>query len=52
MDASALRPGMVRTKRKRKIIVDEVKAIAGEEMKAQVCMLRVRLRPITPNKGR
>ena len=36
VDASALRPGMVRTKRKRKIIVDEVKAIAGEEMKAQV----------------
>ena len=38
VDASSLRPGMVRTKRKRKIIVDEVKAIAGEEMKAQVCV--------------
>ena len=35
VDASALR-GAVRTKRKRKLIVDEVKAIAGEEMKAQL----------------
>ena len=35
VDASALR-GTVRTKRKRKLIVDEVKAIAGEEMKAQL----------------
>ena len=36
VDASALRGGPVRTKRKRKLIVDEVKAIAGEEMKAQL----------------
>ena len=36
VDASAIRGGMVRTKRKRKLIVDEVKAIAGEEMKAQL----------------
>merc|ERR1719458_1428013 len=36
VDASSLRPGMVRTKRKRKIIVDEVKAISGEEMKGQL----------------
>ena len=35
VDASALR-GHIRTKRKRKLIVDEVKAIAGEEMKAQL----------------
>merc|ERR1719361_2266946 len=35
VDASALR-GTVRTKRKRKLIVDEIKAIAGEEMKAQL----------------
>ena len=35
VDASALR-GTVRTKRKRKLIVDEVKAIAGEEMEAQL----------------
>ena len=35
VDASAIR-GTVRTKRKRKLIVDEVKAIAGEEMKAQL----------------
>ena len=31
-----LRGGPIRTKRKRKLIVDEVKAIAGEEMKAQL----------------
>merc|ERR1712025_214724 len=36
VDASALRGGPIRTKRKRKLIVDEVKAIAGEEMKAQL----------------
>ena len=42
VDASALHGktvlirGTVRTKRKRKLIVDEVKAIAGEEMKAQL----------------
>lgn len=35
VDASALR-GTIRTKRKRKLIVDEIKAIAGEEMKAQL----------------
>jgi cohesin complex subunit SCC1 len=35
IDASAIR-GVVRTKRKRKLIVDEIKAIAGEEMKAQL----------------
>eukprot|EP00095_Tigriopus_kingsejongensis_P008889 maker-scaffold566_size135349-snap-gene-0.33 protein:Tk08889 transcript:maker-scaffold566_size135349-snap-gene-0.33-mRNA-1 annotation:"hypothetical protein SINV_03308" len=35
VDASAIR-GFVRTKRKRKLVVDEVKAIAGEEMKAQL----------------
>jgi len=35
VDASAIR-GAVRTKRKRKLIVDEVKAISGEEMKAQL----------------
>ena len=35
VDASAIR-GHIRTKRKRKLIVDEVKAIAGEEMKAQL----------------
>merc|ERR1719511_617916 len=35
VDASAIR-GTIRTKRKRKLIVDEVKAIAGEEMKAQL----------------
>ena len=33
---AALIRGTVRTKRKRKLIVDEVKAIAGEEMKAQL----------------
>lgn len=36
VDASQIRGGMVRTKRKRKLIVDEIKAIAGEEMKAQL----------------
>lgn len=36
VDASALGRGTIRTKRKRKLIVDEVKAIAGEEMKAQL----------------
>ena len=35
IDASAMR-GFVRTKRKRKLIVDEIKAIAGEEMKSQL----------------
>lgn len=35
VDASMMK-GTVRTKRKRKLIVDEVKAIAGEEMKAQL----------------
>merc|ERR1719511_357425 len=35
VDASAIR-GTIRTKRKRKLVVDEVKAIAGEEMKAQL----------------
>jgi cohesin complex subunit SCC1 len=35
VDTSAIR-GHIRTKRKRKLIVDEVKAIAGEEMKAQL----------------
>merc|ERR1712051_870743 len=36
VDTSALRGGPIRTKRKRNLIVDEVKAIAGEEMKAQL----------------
>ena len=36
VDASAIRGGFVRTKRKRKLIVDEIKAISGEEMKAQL----------------
>ena len=36
VDASAVRGGFVRTKRKRKLIVDEIKAISGEEMKAQL----------------
>lgn len=35
VDASALR-GLTKTKRKRKLIVDEVKNISGEEMKAQL----------------
>ncbi|XP_065213439.1 double-strand-break repair protein rad21 homolog [Planococcus citri] len=35
VDASALR-GLPKTKRKRKLIVDEVKNISGEEMKAQL----------------
>ncbi|XP_014292872.1 double-strand-break repair protein rad21 homolog isoform X1 [Halyomorpha halys] len=35
VDASALR-GSTKTKRKRKLIVDEVKNISGEEMKAQL----------------
>lgn len=35
VDASALR-GFQKTKRKRKLIVDEVKNISGEEMKAQL----------------
>ncbi|KAK7864948.1 hypothetical protein R5R35_004933 [Gryllus longicercus] len=35
VDASALR-GFTKTKRKRKLIVDEVKNISGEEMKAQL----------------
>jgi len=35
IDASALR-GLPKTKRKRKLIVDEVKNISGEEMKAQL----------------
>lgn len=36
VDASAIRHGWPRTKRKRKLIVDEVKNISGEEMKAQL----------------
>merc|ERR1712223_946691 len=36
VDASMMKGSSVRTKRKRKLIVDEVKAIAGEEMKAQL----------------
>jgi len=36
VDASMMKGSTVRTKRKRKLIVDEVKAIAGEEMKAQL----------------
>lgn len=35
VDASALK-GLQKTKRKRKLIVDEVKNISGEEMKAQL----------------
>ncbi|XP_069700024.1 double-strand-break repair protein rad21 homolog isoform X2 [Periplaneta americana] len=35
VDASALR-GFTKTKRKRKLIVDEIKNISGEEMKAQL----------------
>lgn len=35
IDASALR-GLTKTKRKRKLIVDEVKNISGEEMKSQL----------------
>lgn len=35
IDASALR-GITKTKRKRKLIVDEVKNISGEEMKSQL----------------
>ena len=36
IDASTIKPGWPRTKRKRKLIVDEVKNISGEEMKAQL----------------
>ena len=36
VDASAVRVGWPRAKRKRKLIVDEVKNISGEEMKAQL----------------
>ncbi|KAF2366580.1 Rad21/Rec8-like protein C-terminal eukaryotic [Trinorchestia longiramus] len=36
VDASAIRHGWPRAKRKRKLIVDEVKNISGEEMKAQL----------------
>jgi len=36
VDASAVKGLATRTKRKRKLIVDEVKAISGEEMKAQL----------------
>lgn len=36
VDASAIKSGWPRTKRKRKLIVDEVKNISGEEMKAQL----------------
>eukprot|EP00092_Neocalanus_flemingeri_P036157 GFUD01039368.1.p1 GENE.GFUD01039368.1~~GFUD01039368.1.p1 ORF type:complete len:1133 (-),score=374.75 GFUD01039368.1:308-3706(-) len=36
IDASAVKGLTTRTKRKRKLIVDEVKAISGEEMKAQL----------------
>lgn len=35
VDASAYK-GVTKTKRKRKLIVDEVKNISGEEMKAQL----------------
>jgi len=35
VDASAIK-GLTRAKRKRKLIVDEIKAITGEEMKAQL----------------
>ena len=35
VDASAYK-GITKTKRKRKLIVDEVKNISGEEMKAQL----------------
>merc|ERR1719211_43140 len=35
VDASMVR-GTMRAKRKRKLVVDEIKAIAGEEMKAQL----------------
>lgn len=35
IDASAYK-GLTKTKRKRKLIVDEVKNISGEEMKAQL----------------
>ncbi|XP_045614416.1 double-strand-break repair protein rad21 homolog isoform X2 [Procambarus clarkii] len=36
VDASAIKSGWPRAKRKRKLIVDEVKNISGEEMKAQL----------------
>ncbi|XP_043210959.1 double-strand-break repair protein rad21 homolog isoform X1 [Amphibalanus amphitrite] len=36
VDASAIRAGVTRSKRKRKLIVDEVKNISGEEMKTQL----------------
>ena len=36
VDASTIKHGWPRTKRKRKLIVDEVKNISGEEMKAQL----------------
>ncbi|CAL4076925.1 unnamed protein product, partial [Meganyctiphanes norvegica] len=36
VDTSAIKSGWPRTKRKRKLIVDEVKNISGEEMKAQL----------------
>lgn len=47
VDASAVRAdGFVRTKRKRKLIVDEVKAISGEEMKAQLSDTQVNEGPL------
>ncbi|RXG69791.1 Double-strand-break repair protein rad21-like protein [Armadillidium vulgare] len=36
VDSTVIRSGWPRTKRKRKLIVDEVKNISGEEMKAQL----------------
>ena len=36
IDSSTVKAGFPRTKRKRKLIVDEVKNISGEEMKAQL----------------
>lgn len=36
VDSTAIKSGWPRTKRKRKLIVDEVKNISGEEMKAQL----------------
>ncbi len=46
VDASAVRGGFVRTKRKRKLIVDEIKAISGEEMKAQLSDTQVNKKTI------
>ena len=36
VEASAVKGLFTRFKRKRKLIVDEIKAISGEEMKAQL----------------